>query len=200
MRCLNCNKEVSYNDTFCQYCGSKIVKELECTNCHQIIPIVDNYCMFCGTKNSNYVKIDPISINDRNIQTNTNDNSKLDNKYIILFIIIGILLVALIAVLINGSNSNKESAININNEIVTAKQDETQEIITKEENKEKKIIINARMRIRSLPSTTGEIVGYAEEGYTYTYTDTTNNEGYTWYNVGYNMWIASNGQWVSEIN
>lgn len=50
------------------------------------------------------------------------------------------------------------------------------------------------LRVRSTPSTSGSSIGYASKGY-YNYYDTKTANGYTWYRIGTNKWIAHSSSW-----
>lgn len=50
------------------------------------------------------------------------------------------------------------------------------------------------LRVRSTPSTSGSSIGYASKGY-YNYYDTKTANGYTWYRIGTNQWIAHSTSW-----
>ena len=50
------------------------------------------------------------------------------------------------------------------------------------------------LRVRSTPSTSGSSIGYASKGY-YNYYDTKTANGYTWYRIGTNQWIAHSSSW-----
>lgn len=50
------------------------------------------------------------------------------------------------------------------------------------------------LRVRSTPSTSGSSIGYASKGY-YNYYDTKTANGYTWYRIGTNRWIAHSTSW-----
>lgn len=54
------------------------------------------------------------------------------------------------------------------------------------------------INIRDTAATTGNAVGKAMQGSKYTVLATQTGEGYTWYEIGQDQWIAdSNGEWVS---
>ncbi len=54
------------------------------------------------------------------------------------------------------------------------------------------------INIRDTASTTGNAVGQVTKGASYTVLATASGEGYTWYEIGQNQWIAdSNGEWVT---
>lgn len=54
-----------------------------------------------------------------------------------------------------------------------------------------------RINIRSTPSTASDSAGTVNQNETYDYYETTESEGYTWYRIGENQWIADAGDWVS---
>ena len=53
------------------------------------------------------------------------------------------------------------------------------------------------LRARSGPSSDGEAIGYVWPNAKYYYYESNDNEGYTWYRIGDNMWIADGGGWLS---
>lgn len=53
------------------------------------------------------------------------------------------------------------------------------------------------LRIRRLPSTRSKIMGYVENGKTYKVYEIKKNQGYTWYRIGTEKWIADNGKWLT---
>ena len=63
------------------------------------------------------------------------------------------------------------------------------------------LTINAgNLRVRSEPTTSNDknILRIAEKGKTYTVTETKKTEGFTWYKIGENEWVADNGNgWVT---
>ena len=50
------------------------------------------------------------------------------------------------------------------------------------------------LRVRNKPATSGNILGLAKKGY-YNYYATSYANGYTWYRIGTDMWIAHNDNW-----
>ena len=55
-----------------------------------------------------------------------------------------------------------------------------------------------KLNIRTKPSTAGDRVGTAVNGKTYDVYETASGEGYTWYRIADNQWIADKGgQWVT---
>lgn len=50
------------------------------------------------------------------------------------------------------------------------------------------------LRVRALPSLNGDILGYASVGY-YDYQEIVDAEGYNWYRIADNQWIAYNEEW-----
>ena len=51
------------------------------------------------------------------------------------------------------------------------------------------------LRIRSTPGVNGEIIGKATSGY-YNYFDICERDGYNWYRIGNDNWIASSDEWT----
>ena len=51
------------------------------------------------------------------------------------------------------------------------------------------------LRVRTAPSTSGEILGYASVGF-YNYYETKDADGYTWYRIADSQWVASSGEWT----
>lgn len=54
-----------------------------------------------------------------------------------------------------------------------------------------------RLNIRESASKSSESLGHADEGKTYDVYEKKTNEGYTWYRIGEDKWIADNGEWVT---
>ncbi len=50
------------------------------------------------------------------------------------------------------------------------------------------------LRVRSTPSLNGEILGYAKQGF-YNYYEMVDVDGYNWYKIADNQWIAYNEEW-----
>lgn len=50
------------------------------------------------------------------------------------------------------------------------------------------------LRVRTQPVQTSDVLGYASKGF-YNYYETANNEGYTWYRIADNQWVAYNEEW-----
>ena len=64
--------------------------------------------------------------------------------------------------------------------------------------KQGEVTVNVtNLRIRTAPTTASSFVGYAEEGKTYDVYGVTSADGYTWYQIGTNQYIADNGTWVT---
>ena len=53
-----------------------------------------------------------------------------------------------------------------------------------------------QLRVRIEPNLNAEIIGYANIGF-YNYLETKDNDGYTWYRISDNNWIASNNEWTN---
>ena len=53
---------------------------------------------------------------------------------------------------------------------------------------------------RNKPSTDGELLEQTENGYAYPVYEISENEGYTWYRIDTDRWIAdNNGNWVKYV-
>jgi len=64
-------------------------------------------------------------------------------------------------------------------------------------------IVANNIKIRSTPSApkdNSNKVGNVKKDETYTVYETTSNEGYTWYRIGNDQWIADDGTWVEKID
>ena len=78
-------------------------------------------------------------------------------------------------------------------------------IVTKLENVEEETgmieNITGKINIRSKPSKSGEKVGTFAKGEVYEYFEKQVNEGYTWYRIGENKWVADEGgKWIKEVS
>jgi hypothetical protein len=51
-----------------------------------------------------------------------------------------------------------------------------------------------KLRVRTEPTVNGKIIGFANIGF-YNYYETLENEGYVWYKIADNQWIAYNEEW-----
>lgn len=59
--------------------------------------------------------------------------------------------------------------------------------------------IKGKINVRDLPSTSGNIVGSFEKDEILTAYETKSGEGYTWYRIGTNRWVADkNGEWIRK--
>lgn len=52
-----------------------------------------------------------------------------------------------------------------------------------------------KLRVRTQPLTTADILGFAVEGGIYNYYEKANSDGYEWYRIADNQWIAYNEEW-----
>lgn len=55
----------------------------------------------------------------------------------------------------------------------------------------------SKLRVRTAPSTGASFVTYCDEGKTYDVYSITSGDGFTWYQIGRNQYIADNGTWVT---
>lgn len=52
-----------------------------------------------------------------------------------------------------------------------------------------------KLRVRTQPILTADILGFAKEGGIYNYYEKANSDGYEWYRISDNQWIAYNEEW-----
>lgn len=52
------------------------------------------------------------------------------------------------------------------------------------------------LRVRKEPSLNGEVLGFASVGY-YNFYETKEQDGYTWFNIDVDQWIASSDEWTT---
>jgi RNA polymerase subunit RPABC4/transcription elongation factor Spt4 len=67
MDCLNCNREMNNNDTFCGGCGSKLVIPLatepnSCAVCENKMSPDKSRCQKCGSSDNMYTNEEPLEI------------------------------------------------------------------------------------------------------------------------------------------
>ena len=68
--------------------------------------------------------------------------------------------------------------------------------VERDENKNQIEVKVEQLRVRTSPSLNGDILGYAKEGF-YNYYEEANNDGYKWYKIAENNWIASTDEWTN---
>lgn len=96
MRCMECGREISDNQSFCQYCGNPVdknsvlkenaVQMMKCKNCGKILESGNAFCTNCGT---------PISTTNMIGSVSQDNTETKDNK-------IGKILIAVIVVLVSA--------------------------------------------------------------------------------------------------
>ena len=52
-----------------------------------------------------------------------------------------------------------------------------------------------KLRVRTQPTTSADILGFAKDGGIYNYYEIAENDGYTWYRIADNQWVAYNEEW-----
>lgn len=67
--------------------------------------------------------------------------------------------------------------------------------VLRDETKDQIEVIVPELRIRTSPSLKSDILGYASEGF-YNYLETKESDGYTWYRISSENWIASSDEWT----
>ena len=68
--------------------------------------------------------------------------------------------------------------------------------VERDEYKNQIEVIVPELRIRTAPSLNGTILGYAGMGF-YNYLEIKESDGYLWYRISDNNWIASNDEWTN---
>lgn len=58
-------------------------------------------------------------------------------------------------------------------------------------------VIVPELNVRTQPVPSSDSLGFAPQGY-YNYYEKVENEGYLWYRIADNQWVANNGEWVEE--
>ena len=61
-------------------------------------------------------------------------------------------------------------------------------------------VLVSDLRVRSTPSTSGRILGYATKGGYYNNLGTTTANGYIWYKIADDNYIAYNSEWINILN
>ena len=67
--------------------------------------------------------------------------------------------------------------------------------VERDEYKNQIEVLVEKLRIRTSPGLDGEVIGYANPGF-YNYLETVEKDGYVWYRIADNNWIASNDEWT----
>ena len=141
-----------------------------------------------------------------------NDKDKKYNKYIIANIIMALVIVLLLAyIFLKPDNSSKNNVISdLNNDFTkenietndhVANDDVANDNVAKEEVEEYKVeILATNIKIRNYPSIKmGEHVGKVSEGQTYVVLGKLHREGYDWYKLDNEKWIADDGTYLKVI-
>ena len=68
--------------------------------------------------------------------------------------------------------------------------------VEKDEYKDQLEVKIDNLRVRTIPTLDGEILGYAKVGL-YNYYEVIENDGYKWYRIAENEWIAYNEDWLN---
>lgn len=70
--------------------------------------------------------------------------------------------------------------------------------VERDKNKNQIEVKVSELRVRTSPSLNGNILGYANIGY-YNFYETKENDGYIWYRIADNQWIASRDDWTNIL-
>ena len=126
---------------------------------------------------------------------------KINMARVAMLIAIVALLAWLLLFLLNRNKTQNEviqATPAINTPTPTPTAEATPEVV--EENKvlgEAKVRDDISLNIRSAPSTDAEIVGAATGGETFEVLEESKDDTYTWYRIGEDRWIASDGTWIT---
>lgn len=74
--------------------------------------------------------------------------------------------------------------------------DEPTKPVERDEHKDQLKVIATELRVRTSPSTNGEILGASKKDGIYNFYDIKKDEKYTWYKIADNQWVADNGKWL----
>lgn len=66
--------------------------------------------------------------------------------------------------------------------------------VERDEYKDQLEVKVSKLRVRGTPTLEGTIIGFATEGY-YDYFEVAENDGYTWYRIADNQWVAYDEEW-----
>ena len=61
------------------------------------------------------------------------------------------------------------------------------------------VVIVSNLRVRNKPSTNSQILGFAKKNATYNDLGTYKDDKYTWHKIGFNQWVADNGEWLKLL-
>ena len=68
--------------------------------------------------------------------------------------------------------------------------------VERDEYKDQLEIKVSDLRVRTQPTLNGDILGYAKEGF-YNFYEKAENDGYIWYKIADNEWVAYNDEWIN---
>jgi hypothetical protein len=68
--------------------------------------------------------------------------------------------------------------------------------VDRDETKNQLKVIASSLRVRKTPTTSGDIVGIAQTNGIYNFFETADANGYTWYKIADDQWIANNGSYL----
>ena len=67
--------------------------------------------------------------------------------------------------------------------------------VEKDTNKDQIEVLISDLRVRKEPNLNGQIIGMASKGF-YNYSESTTQDGYSWYKIADTQWIAANDNWT----
>ena len=71
--------------------------------------------------------------------------------------------------------------------------------VSRDENKNQIKVLATKLRCRKEPTLKGAIVGFVQTDKYYDYTEIKSNDGYTWYKIADNQWVASDGKYLEVL-
>lgn len=71
--------------------------------------------------------------------------------------------------------------------------------VNRDENKNQLKVLVSQLRCRKEPNLKGGIIGLVQVNKYYNYYDTKSADGYTWYEISDNQWIANNGKYLTIL-
>ena len=84
-------------------------------------------------------------------------------------------------------------------EYIEPKKDNVTNPVNRDENKDQLKVLATQLRCRKEPNLTGSIIGTVQTGKYYNYYESKTADGYTWYRIADNQWIATNGKYLEIL-
>ena len=84
-------------------------------------------------------------------------------------------------------------------EYIEPKKDNVTNPVNRDENKDQLKVLATQLRCRKEPNLKGSIIGIVQTGKYYNYYESKTSDGYTWYRIADNQWIATNGKYLEIL-